>query len=101
MASASKDAYKKSFFHQTIMDWNDLLDSLITAAELSDEVLRIFINLGTNLPPPSPGEVLSFSRFTINYSDSNPDHKQSNKVGLSEKNHTHILLLQPKQTRSR
>ena len=34
----------------------------------------------------------------VYYSDS--DHKQS-KVGLSEKNHTHILLLQPKQTCSR
>ena len=75
MASASKDAYKKSIFYQTIMDLNDHLDYLITSAELSHDC--------------------------VNYSDSDPDHKQSNKVGLSEKKHTHILLLQPKQTRSR
>ena len=33
--SASKDAYKKSFFPQTIKDWNVLPDSLISSAELS------------------------------------------------------------------
>ena len=35
--SASKDAYKKSCFPQTIRDWNDLPDSLISSAELSDD----------------------------------------------------------------
>ena len=32
--SASEDANKKSFFPQTIRDWNDLPDSLISSAEL-------------------------------------------------------------------
>ena len=35
--SASKEAYKSSFFPQTIRDWNDLPDSLISSAEMSCE----------------------------------------------------------------
>ena len=35
--TASKDAYKKSFFPQTIRDWNVLPDSLISSDELSDD----------------------------------------------------------------
>ena len=34
--SASKDVYKNSFFPQTIRDWNDLPESLISSSELSD-----------------------------------------------------------------
>ena len=32
---ASKDAYMYSFFPQTIRDWNDLPESLISSSELS------------------------------------------------------------------
>ena len=35
--TASKDAYKKSFFPKTIRDWNVLTYSLISSAELSDD----------------------------------------------------------------
>ena len=35
--SASKDVYKYSFFFQTIRDWNDLPESLISSSELSDD----------------------------------------------------------------
>ena len=35
--SASKDVYKYSFFPQTIRDWNDLPESLISSSELSDD----------------------------------------------------------------
>ena len=35
--SASKEAYKISFFPQTNRDWNDLIDSLISSAEASDD----------------------------------------------------------------
>ena len=35
--SVSKDVYKNSFFPQTIMDWNDLPESLISSSELSDD----------------------------------------------------------------
>ena len=35
--SASKDVYKYSFFRQTIRDWNDLPESLISSSELSDD----------------------------------------------------------------
>ena len=35
--SASKEAYKSSFFPQTIRDWNDLPDSLVSSAEMSDD----------------------------------------------------------------
>ena len=38
--SASKEAYKSSFFPQTIRDWNDLPDSLISSAEMSDDCVQ-------------------------------------------------------------
>ena len=41
--SASKDAYKESFFPQTIRDWNVLSGSLISSAELSDDCVRKII----------------------------------------------------------
>ena len=43
--TASKDAYKKSFFPQTIRDWNVLPDSLISSAELSDNCVSKFTSL--------------------------------------------------------
>ena len=43
--SASKDSYKKSFFPQTIRDWNALPDSLISSAELSDDCVSKFTSL--------------------------------------------------------
>ena len=43
--SASKDVYKYSFFPQTIRDWNDLPESLISSAELSDESVSKFTSL--------------------------------------------------------
>ena len=41
----SKDVYKKSFSPQTIRDWNYLPDSLISAAELSDNCVSKFTSL--------------------------------------------------------
>ena len=43
--SASKDVYKYSFFPQTIRDWNDLPESLITSSELSDDRVSKFTSL--------------------------------------------------------
>ena len=43
--TASKNAYKKSFFPQTIRDWNVLPDSLISSAELSDDCVSKFTSL--------------------------------------------------------
>ena len=43
--SASKEAYKSNFFPQTIRDWNDLPDSLISSAEMSDDCLSKFASL--------------------------------------------------------
>ena len=43
--SASKDVYKYSFFPQTIRDWNDLPESLISSAELSDDSVSTFTSL--------------------------------------------------------
>ena len=42
--SASKEAYN-SFFPQTIRDWNDLPDSLISSAEMSDDCVSRFASL--------------------------------------------------------
>ena len=43
--SASKEAYKSSFFPQTIRDWNDLPDFLISSAEMSDDYVSKFASL--------------------------------------------------------
>ena len=43
--SASKDIYMYSFFPQTIRDWNDLPESLISSSELSDDSISKFTSL--------------------------------------------------------
>ena len=43
--SASKDVYMYSFFPQTIRDWNDLTESLISSSELSDDSVSKFTSL--------------------------------------------------------
>ena len=43
--TARIDAYLKSFFPQTIRDWNVLPDSLISSAELSDDCVSKFTSL--------------------------------------------------------
>ena len=43
--NASKDVYKYSFFLQTITDWNDLPESLISSSELSDDGVSKFTSL--------------------------------------------------------
>ena len=51
---ASKEAYKSSFFPQTIRDWNDLPDLLISSAEMSDDCVSSLLHScvqGTNFSP--------------------------------------------------
>ena len=43
--SSSKDVYMYSFFPQTIRDWNDLPESLISSSELSDDSVSKFTSL--------------------------------------------------------
>ena len=43
--SASKDVYQYNFFPQTIRDWNDLPESLISSSELSDDSVSKFTSL--------------------------------------------------------
>ena len=43
--SASKDDYKNSFFPQTIRDWNDRLESLISSSKLTDDSVSKFTSL--------------------------------------------------------
>ena len=43
--SASTNAYLHSFFPQTIRDWNELPDSLISSAELSGDCVSKFTSL--------------------------------------------------------
>ena len=43
--SASKDVYQNSFFPQTIRDWNDLPESLISSSELSDDSVSKFTSI--------------------------------------------------------
>ena len=72
--SASKDVYKYSFFHQTIRDWNDLPESLISSPELSDDSVSKFTSLvrARDLFPPVTALVkdCQFGVSSVNYSDS-------------------------------
>ena len=43
--SASKDVYMYSFFPQTIRDWNNPPESLISSSELSDDSVSKFTSL--------------------------------------------------------
>ena len=54
--SDSKETYKSSFFPQTIRDWNDPPDTLISSAEMSDDCVSMF----------ATGEVLSIWRVASN-----------------------------------
>ena len=77
-----------SFFPQTIRDWDDLPESLISSSELSGDSVAKFTSLvraRDQFPPvTAPGEGLSIWRFTlvrychfgvspVNYSDSDSD----------------------------
>ena len=43
--SASNDGFKYSFFPQTIRDWNNLPESLISSSDLSDDSASKFTSL--------------------------------------------------------
>ena len=45
LPSAGVEAYKCSFFPQTIRDWNDLPDPLLSTAEMSDDCVSKFASL--------------------------------------------------------
>ena len=72
--TASKDAYKKSFFPQTIRDWNVLPDSLISSAELLDDCVSKFTSLVRARDSSSTANPLvrycHFGVSPVNYSDS-------------------------------
>ena len=64
-----------SFFPQTIRDWNDLPESLISSFELSDDSVSKFtslVELGTTHFPQSKPMVrdCQFGVSPVNYSDS-------------------------------
>ena len=75
--TASKDAYKKSFFPQTIRDWNVLPDSLISSAELSDDCVSKFTSLVRARDSSSSANPLVrycyFGVSPVSYSDSDYD----------------------------
>ena len=66
--SASKDSYMKSFFPQTIRDWNALPDSLISSSELSDDCVSKFTSLREfhNKVPPEKVSLLCRKFCVIN-----------------------------------
>ena len=73
--SASKDVYMYSFFPQTIRDWNNLPESLISSSELSDDSVSKFTSLvRTNFPQSRPlVKDCQFGVSPVNYSDSDSD----------------------------
>ena len=77
--SASKDSYKKSFFPQTIRDWNALPDSLISSAELSDDCVSKFTSLVRARDLSSSAKpwwgIVIFGVSPVNYSDSDSELK--------------------------
>ena len=66
--SVSKDVYKYGFFPQTIRDWNDLPESMISSSKLPDDSVFKFTSLvrvtDSFYPVTAPGEGLSIWRFT-------------------------------------
>ena len=75
--SASKEAYKSSFFPQTIRDWNDLPDLLKCLMTVCPSSLHSCVQ-GTNFSPSEPpGVIMSFGVSPVNYSDSD-----ANEPGL-------------------
>ena len=80
LPSTSIEAYKCSFFPQTIRDWNDLPDSLFSTAEMSDDCVQVRFTRAFKglISPPSepPGEIMSFGVSPVNYSDSDPSSLQ-------------------------
>ena len=58
LAFISTEAFKCSFFPQTIRDWNDLPDSLFSTTEMSDDSVSKFASLVCSvdsfLPHPNP-----------------------------------------------
>ena len=63
-----------AFFPQTIRDWNDLPESLISSSELSDDSVSKFTSLvraRTNFPQSQPlVRDCQFGVSPVNYSDS-------------------------------
>ena len=74
-ATCSIEAYKSSFFPQTIRDWNDLPDSLFLLLKCQMSVCPSSLHSCVLISPPSEphGEVMSFGVSPVNYSDSNSD----------------------------
>ena len=66
-----------TFFPQTIRDWNDLPDSLVSSAEMSDDCVSVRFTRAFKglISPPSepPGEIMSFGVSPVNYSDSDSE----------------------------
>ena len=74
--SASKYAYKNSLFPQNIRDWNELPDSQISSAELSDNCVSKFNSLvrARDLFSPKSQPLVKNCHFgvsSVNYSDMN------------------------------
>ena len=63
LPSASVEAYKCSFFPQTIRDWNVLPDSLISSAELSNDCVSKFSSLVRASFSPSHNPYLRISYY--------------------------------------
>ena len=71
--SASKDVYMYSFFPQTIRDWNNLPESLISSSELSDDSVSKFTSLvrardyfpGSGTPRPKTISARDSSAWTF------------------------------------
>ena len=75
MLSASKEAYKSSFFQQTIRNWNDLPDSLISSAQMSDDCVSkfhlVYESQGLiSLLVQPPVKYCQFGVSPVNHSDS-------------------------------
>ena len=86
--SASKEAYKSSFFPLTIRDWNDLPDSLISSAEMSDVRISCESQGLISLLAHPLVRYCQFGVSPVNHSDSDSDTTFLNniqKVGWNRK----------------
>ena len=81
--SASKEAYKSSFFPQTIRDWKCVQ-------------IRFTLAFKGLISPPSepPGEIMSFGVSPVNYSDSDSEQRLRDVTTLLTTRFTEGRLLQ-------
>ena len=90
LPSASKDVYMYSFFPQTIRDWNNLPESLISSSELSDDSVSKF---DTGYPQDGRADKDSYPHDRRADKDSYPHDGRADKDSYPHDRHNQYIML--------